>query len=96
MQNTAIDLQSRPSLSAHVRLRADPVDGGPVLLYPEGLLKLNATAHEVLSRCDGTRTVAGIIAVLCEEYDASEELLRADVLACLAQVAQRQLIVFEA
>ena len=48
-QNTVIDLQSRPALAARVRLQTDPVSGEPVLLYPEGLLLLNATAHAVAS-----------------------------------------------
>ena len=94
MPNTAIDLQSRPALAARVRLQLDPVDGQPVLLYPEGLLRLNGTAHEVLTRCDGKATVEGIIAALGEEYEVSAETLRADVLECLAQLQQRQLVTF--
>ena len=92
MQNTDIDLQSRPLPAARVRLRSDPLNGKPVLLYPEGLLRLNETAREVLSRCDGKTTVEEIVAALCGEYDASAEVLRADVLACLSQLHRRQLV----
>jgi len=96
MQNTVIDLQSRPALAASARLQKDPVDGCPVLLYPEGVLRLNETAHDILSRCDGRATVAEIVALLEKEYDAEADTLRADVTECLAQFQQRQLLVFTA
>ena len=94
MQNTDIDLQSRPALASSARLQIDPVDGGPVLLYPEGLLRLNETAHEILSRCDGRATVGEIIALLGGEYEAGADTLRADVTDCLAQFHRRKLVVF--
>ena len=87
-----IDPQSRPALAARVRLQMDPVDGEPVLLYPEGLLRLNATAHEVLARCDGQRTAEEIVTALGEEYEVSAETLRADVLECLTQLHGKQLV----
>lgn len=92
----AIDLQSRPVPARRVRLQMDPVDGEPVLLYPEGLLRLNPTAYEILSRCDGKTSVEGIVASLADEYEASPETLRADVIECLTQFHGRQLIVLEA
>ena len=96
MQNTAIDPQSRPALAARARLQVDPVDGAPVLLYPEGLLQLNETARDVLSRCDGRTTIDEIVAALSTEYEASAEALRGDVLDCLAEFHRRQLLVFAA
>ena len=96
MQNTALDLQSRPALGSRARLQADPVTGEPVLLYPEGLLQLNETAHAVLSRCEGRATVNEIVASLADEYEADADTLRADVLECLAQFRERGLVVFSA
>jgi pyrroloquinoline quinone biosynthesis protein D len=32
-----------------------------ILLYPEGVVKLNETAGEILKNCDGTRTVTDIV-----------------------------------
>jgi pyrroloquinoline quinone biosynthesis protein D len=94
MQNMAIDLQSRPALAPRVRLQMDPVEGGPVLLYPEGLLKLNETAHEVLTRCDGKKTVEDIVTLLGEEYEVDADTLRTDVTDCLAEFHRGQLLVF--
>jgi coenzyme PQQ biosynthesis protein PqqD len=96
MQNTVIDPQIRPALAASARLQTDPLDGGPVLLYPEGVLRLNETARDILSRCDGRTTVAEIIAALEKEYEAHADALRADVTDCLAQFHQRQLVIFTA
>ncbi|HWB60185.1 MAG TPA: pyrroloquinoline quinone biosynthesis peptide chaperone PqqD [Chthoniobacteraceae bacterium] len=96
MQNTDIDPQARPSLAPSARLQTDPVDNTPVLLYPEGVLRLNETAREILSRCDGRATVAEIIAALEKEYDAGPDALRADVIECLAQFQGRQLVIFAA
>lgn len=35
-----------------------------VLLYPEGIVKLNQTAGEIVKRCDGVRTVGDMVAEL--------------------------------
>jgi pyrroloquinoline quinone biosynthesis protein D len=91
-----IDLQHRPALAPSARLQTDPVDGAPVLLYPEGVVRLNETAHDILSRCDGRTTVAGIIKALAKDYDAAPETLDADVAECLAQFRERRLLVFAA
>ncbi len=90
--NTVIDPRSRPALARRVRLQDDPVNGEHVLLYPEGFLRLNATAHEVLSRCDGKTTVEEIVAALSAEYESEPETLRADVLECLSHLHGRQLL----
>ena len=34
-------------------LETDKVSNEPVLLYPEGILQLNETAHAIVERCDG-------------------------------------------
>ena len=35
-----------------------------MLLYPEGILQLNETAHAIVDRCDGLTSVTEIIAAL--------------------------------
>jgi len=90
-----IDLQSRPRLSPRVRLQIDTVREEPVLLFPEGLLALNPTAHDIITRCDGQNTVETIIELLGDEFEVTEEILRQDVLATLADLQQRNLITFQ-
>lgn len=89
---SAISLTARPALAPRVRLQTDAVTGHEVLLYPEGILELNDTAHEIILRCDGHRTVEQIVDHLCVEYDAPREVLLPDVLACLEDMRRRQLV----
>ncbi len=42
-----------------------------VLLYPEGIVKLNTTGGEILQRCDGKTSVAELIDQLTLSYNAS-------------------------
>lgn len=91
---SSLDLNLCPLLAPHVRLGVDPVSGDPILLFPEGLLVLNVTAHEIVRRCDGKISIAELIRHLREEFDASEEILRNDLLQNLDQLRRRNLILF--
>lgn len=45
-----------------------------VLLYPEGMIKLNDSAAEILKRCDGTRTYHDVVEGLKRDFpDADVE-----------------------
>ena len=84
--------ESRPKLARGVRLRADPLTGEPLLLFPEGILPLDATTHDILLRCTGELTLAGLVLALSEEYEAEPDVLRADVVECLTQLRQEMLV----
>src|SRR5215813_1391285 len=94
MRATPISDLARPSLTKGVRLQFDATVGKNVLLYPEGIVELNETAHEILSLCDG-RTLGEIICELAEEYEADSEALAADVRDTLLDLQRRQLIEFK-
>jgi pyrroloquinoline quinone biosynthesis protein D len=51
-------------------LQWETVQKAHVLLYPEGMVKLNRSAGEIMSRCDGRRTVSEIIADLESAFGA--------------------------
>jgi pyrroloquinoline quinone biosynthesis protein D len=91
--NTMTD-QSRPVLARGVRLRADPLTGEPLLLFPEGILPLDASTHDILLRCNGDLTLAGIALALSEEYEAEPDELRADIAECLTQLREEMLVVW--
>jgi pyrroloquinoline quinone biosynthesis protein D len=93
MSATAISDSVHPRLPKGVRLQRDPATGNGVLLYPEGIVELNATAHEIVSRCDG-RTFGEIVRTLAEKYDADSAALAVDVREMLADLQQRKLIEF--
>jgi pyrroloquinoline quinone biosynthesis protein D len=52
----------RPRIGAGFRLQWESVQSCHVLLYPEGMVKLNDSAAEIMKRCDGVRTIAAITA----------------------------------
>jgi coenzyme PQQ biosynthesis protein PqqD len=87
-----INDESRVVLARGVRLRADPLTGEPLLLFPEGILPLDASTHDILLRCDGDLTLAGIVLALSEEYEAEPGVLRADVAGCLTQLREEMLV----
>ena len=70
---------ARPAIAAGMRLQWEPAQDAHVLLYPEGMVKLNGSAGAIMSRCDGVRTVADIVADLERTYDLTG--LAADVSA---------------
>jgi len=85
---------ARPSLAKGVRVQIDPITGKSVLLYPEGIVELNETAHEILFRCDG-RTVGEIVRELAQEYETDSEAVGADVRDTLSNLQRRKLIEFK-
>lgn len=59
----------RPRLTSHVRMRFDKTRDRYVLLGPESVIVLNPTGADILSLCDGHRTVACVAAELGTRYD---------------------------
>ena len=62
---------SKPAIAHGMRLQWEPAQQAHVLLYPEGMVKLNGSAGAILSRCDGVRTLADIVADLERSYGTS-------------------------
>ncbi len=62
-----------------------------VLLYPEGMVRLNGSAGEILSRCDGHRSVGAIVADLKARFPEAGSL-EADVYAFLSTAHDNQWI----
>jgi pyrroloquinoline quinone biosynthesis protein D len=82
---------TRPRLATGARLRYDEVREEHVLLVPEGAVRLNRTAAEVLELCDGERSLDEIVGTLSARYDGSD--LRDDVEGLVDGMAQRGLVV---
>lgn len=77
----AVTLASQPGISRKFRLQWEDAQQAWVLLYPEGMVKLNQSAGEILKRCDGVTTVAALVADLEQAFGATG--LENDVLAFL-------------
>ncbi|MFO7746626.1 MAG: pyrroloquinoline quinone biosynthesis peptide chaperone PqqD [Orrella sp.] len=54
-------LPERPLLNRRFRLQWEESQQANVLLYPEGMVQLNASAAEILKRCDGEHTIDELI-----------------------------------
>lgn len=67
----------KPALSKLFRLQWEETQNNYVLLYPEGMVKLNQSAAEILKRCDGQRDSAAIVSDLESSFAVSG--LQADV-----------------
>ncbi|WP_134678044.1 pyrroloquinoline quinone biosynthesis peptide chaperone PqqD [Ectopseudomonas khazarica] len=65
---TASILASVPAIRRGFRLQFEPAQGCHVLLYPEGMIKLNDSASEILQQVDGKRSVAEIIGSLHQRF----------------------------
>ena len=82
-----MNADARPIVATMFRLQFEPAQESWVLLYPEGMVRLNTPAAEILRRCDGGRSVDEIVAEL--ESAFSQTGLRDDVCAFLRQARER-------
>lgn len=60
-----------PKVSSRFRLQWEEAQQAWVLLYPEGMVKLNPSAGEIMKRCDGGRSVAELVAELEAAFNTS-------------------------
>ena len=81
-----------PRLHPKARLQRDEVRGRDVLLYPEGVVALNATGLEILALCDGVRSLAEIVATLELRYGATG--LERDIAVFLEGLAAKGLVLY--
>ncbi len=79
---------TRPAIDRRFKLQWEAAQNAHVLLYPEGMIKLNASAGEILKRCDGKATVDEITADLEKAFSATG--LFADVAGFLTMAIGRQ------
>jgi len=61
---------SVPRIGRHFRIQWEEAQKAYVLLYPEGMVKLNQSAGEILKRCSGEASVADITADLEQTFNA--------------------------
>ena len=75
-------LQQIPRLANGYRLQWEQAQDSFVVLYPEGMKVLSASAAEILQQCTGEQDVAKIIATLEEKFPGAD--LSKDVLDFIA------------
>ena len=82
---------NRPRLVSGARLQYDDVREEHLLLVPEGAVRLNATAAQVLELCDGRRSVDEIAATLSQRYAGAG--VADDVRELLGGMGERGLVI---
>ena len=78
---TPISVNNIAAVAKPYRLQFEEVQDSWVLLYPEGMVKLNGPAGEILNRCDGEKTVSAVVQELETAFEQSG--LEKDVLSFL-------------
>jgi hypothetical protein len=69
-------------------------DGEAVLLDIEGgeYFSLNPVGSRIWELCDGTRSAAEIVSVICDEFDVAEDVAAADAREILDELEQENLV----
>jgi pyrroloquinoline quinone biosynthesis protein D len=81
-QGTTPEREAIPALRRGFRLQFEPAQNCRVLLYPEGMVRLNDSAGEILALVDGERSVGQLIENLSERFPDVPDIDR-DILAFL-------------
>jgi pyrroloquinoline quinone biosynthesis protein D len=88
-------LTNVPRLAPGCRM-TNSADLGPVLLLPESMLRLTGPGPRIVELCDGTRTLADVVATLQSEFAAADpEMIRREVVVFLESLEERRALNFE-
>ena len=82
-----VDPQARYGIAPGHRMQWEDAQQSWVILYPEGMVKLNESAAETLRLCDGVRPLSTVIADL--EAAFGEPDLQADVLELIGAALEQ-------
>ncbi len=88
---TDLNIPAMPRLNRRYRMQYEEVQKCYVLLYPEGMIRLNGSAGEILKCCDGATPVAAIVSKLEEKFGMPS--LKNDVEQLLAHAFEQDWIV---
>lgn len=89
---TIITAESVPALPRHIKLRHDPGRGRWHVLAPERVFEPDEIAVEILKRCDGVRSVAGIASEMAVEYNAPLADITTDIIAMLQELSDKNVV----
>lgn len=64
-----------------------------VVLFPEGMIRVQGTGRNILELCNGQRTVQEIVATLSERYGTADPVKITEDVSSFLEVLQRKRIV---
>ncbi len=83
-----------PKLPRHAKLRFDKPRDKWIILAPERVFELDEIAYEVVSLCDGERSLVEVVDELAAKFDqAPRDAIHQDVTAMLQGLADKGFIV---
>jgi len=86
--SVSLDRTLTPKWRPGYRFQYEPAQKGHVLLYPEGMIKLNESASAIGGLIDGKRTVEAVIAELDRQFPGVPDL--ADDIVQFMEVARAE------
>ena len=82
---------SKPSLAVGSKWGGTEED--PIVLYPEGAMKVHGTSLAILALCDGQRTFTDIVEELQRQYfGADPERIREDAIRFLETMHEKRIV----
>ena len=94
IERTIVSSEIVLKLPRHAKLRFDKPRDKWIILAPERVFELDEIAYEVISRCDGERTVTDVVNELCLKFDQVErEVIMNDVVGMLQNLADKGFVV---
>ncbi|CAI0779587.1 pyrroloquinoline quinone biosynthesis peptide chaperone PqqD [Serratia entomophila] len=85
--------EQTPLFRRGYRLQWEEVQNSHVILYPEGMAKLNDSAAAILQLVDGKATLNGIIAQLNARFPGADGLAK-DVLEFFQRAYEQKWVIF--
>jgi pyrroloquinoline quinone biosynthesis protein D len=92
-ERLTLDEGSVLKLPRHAKLRFDKPRDKWIILAPERVFELDEIAHEVISLCDGVRTLTEVVDALTKKFDAPREVIAEDATAMLQDLADKGFVV---
>lgn len=86
-EKIALTLEQVPAVDRKFRFQWEEAQQCYVLLYPEGLIKLNGSAGEIMKRVNGASSIADIAADCEKSFNQRD--LKKDVIAFLEIAHER-------
>ncbi|RJX75619.1 pyrroloquinoline quinone biosynthesis peptide chaperone PqqD [Vibrio sinensis] len=83
--------QAAPQMNPLFRLQFEQAQSCYVLLYPEGMVKLNDSAAEILKKIDGNNTIDQILVLLQRQFPQVGDI-RDDIEEFLSVAQQKKWI----
>ncbi|ROV59955.1 pyrroloquinoline quinone biosynthesis peptide chaperone PqqD [Vibrio ponticus] len=86
--------QRIPKMNSLFRFQFEPAQQCHVLLYPEGMVKLNASAAEILIKIDGNNTIEQIHQQLTEQFPEAGDIQN-DIIEFLDDAENKRWIYYD-